>query len=388
VLKNRGTLSSLSSRADRPFGTLFIDHAGPFQFGYVLIIVCGFTHFSFAEPVRGLDAITTARALFNVCTFVGCPATVHSDRGSSFDSAVFRELLNLLGAVQSFSPVAFPRANGLAERTVKDLKKSLSTMIESIPGDVAVRLFAFHHNSSPHSKCGISPFETVFGFSSNICNLNLDYYSSETPIAEQQRLAREVFRIRQSDSLTEMITRYRLQSRDLSSYKPGDPVIKVTKKELAKPLVEGPFTLLGRAGENGNTWRAVYEGKMYLLPESVIKLYDYDSNLFELFPELRPPNYVNKPIDSLTKGDLFVARNESSTNSARLYQVITNSTEKNKIKGRLMKPNNLSEFVISNEDYDLDYDRVFLSGFRLRNGRLPDTVRREVQTILSVGVVL
>ncbi|BHF62623.1 hypothetical protein SprV_0200560800 [Sparganum proliferum] len=57
----------------------------------------------------------------------GVPATVTTDRGSQFESTLFRELTCLLGTNRIQTTAYHPQANGLVERFHRQLKTSLTT---------------------------------------------------------------------------------------------------------------------------------------------------------------------------------------------------------------------------------------------------------------------
>nr|VZI26529.1 unnamed protein product [Spirometra erinaceieuropaei] len=79
-----------------------------------------------AAPIPDISEKTVARALLThwVSNF-GVPATVTTDRGSQFESTLFREFTSLLGTNRIRTTTYHPQANGLVERFHRQLKTSL-----------------------------------------------------------------------------------------------------------------------------------------------------------------------------------------------------------------------------------------------------------------------
>ena len=76
-----------------PFSQIIIDCAGPLPKTssgnqYLLTIMCCFTRFPEAVPLRNIKAPRIAEALIKYFTLVGLPSMIQSDQGSNFMSSL------------------------------------------------------------------------------------------------------------------------------------------------------------------------------------------------------------------------------------------------------------------------------------------------------------
>ena len=112
--------------------TVGMDILGPLPrtrdkgYKYVLVLVDYVSKFSFAIPLRNINATTVARAMVEkVFTIFGIPQKIISDRGQPFVSSLQRAILKLLGATPAFTSPYHPSSNGLTERTIKTLSQMI-----------------------------------------------------------------------------------------------------------------------------------------------------------------------------------------------------------------------------------------------------------------------
>nr|VZH97065.1 unnamed protein product [Spirometra erinaceieuropaei] len=122
----RGTFAT----PDACFSHVHIDPVGPLPpsngSAYTLTCIDLFTRWPVAAPIPDIGAETVAKAFLThwVSNF-GVPATVTTDRGSKFETTLFRELTSLLGTNRIRKTAYHPQANGLVERFHQQLKTSL-----------------------------------------------------------------------------------------------------------------------------------------------------------------------------------------------------------------------------------------------------------------------
>ena len=124
----------------------------------MLVISDQFSKWAEFLPVPDQTARVCAKLIFDeiICRW-GCPLSIHSDQGSSYESEVFKELCQLL-EVRKTSSVRRPQGNGQVER----LNRSLLGMIraylcgEQTDWDLHLPCLAFAYRSSPHESSGMT----------------------------------------------------------------------------------------------------------------------------------------------------------------------------------------------------------------------------------------
>ena len=84
-----------------------------------------------AYAIPRQDAEMVAEVLVNefVCRF-GVPLELHSDQGTNFESAVFKEMCRLLGIRKTRTAPLHPQSDGMVERYNRTLKTQLSLFVE------------------------------------------------------------------------------------------------------------------------------------------------------------------------------------------------------------------------------------------------------------------
>ena len=91
-----------------------------------LIIVDHYSKFTVAAPLKAFTALEAAKAMWEKWVLIcGLPEIVHSDRGSQFESLLFKEVLRHMGCVKTHTSGYHPQGNGLAERMNKTITHML-----------------------------------------------------------------------------------------------------------------------------------------------------------------------------------------------------------------------------------------------------------------------
>lgn len=115
---------------DARFAHIHIDLIGPLPPSegqvYCLTIIDRYTRWPEVVPLADITAESVCRAIFHgwISRF-GCPATITTDQGRQFESALLKELTKFLGTNRIRTTSFHPISNGLVERFHRVLKSAL-----------------------------------------------------------------------------------------------------------------------------------------------------------------------------------------------------------------------------------------------------------------------
>ena len=154
-----------------PFERIAIDLTGPHTPSrsghvYILTMVDLFTKWSEAIPIRNKEAVTVARALFDVIlSRFGIPLQILSDNGKEFDNSLMKELCRLLEVDKVRTTVYKASTNGAVERLHRTMNAMLGKVVEYnqrnwdefLPSVMAA------YRASRHEATGYSPNYLMFG---------------------------------------------------------------------------------------------------------------------------------------------------------------------------------------------------------------------------------
>ena len=131
----------------------------------ILVITDHFTRYAHAIPTKNQTAKTTANVLVDFFMHYGFPLKLHSDQGRNFESAVIKEVCELVGVQKTRTTPYHPMGNGMCERFNSTLLNMLGTLEDDQKEDwksfVAPLVHAY--NCTKHDTTGFSPFFLMFG---------------------------------------------------------------------------------------------------------------------------------------------------------------------------------------------------------------------------------
>jgi transposase InsO family protein len=160
-------------RAQEPFQHWFMDCAGPLipnvktDFNYCLVMVCSYSRYPMAIPLRRVTARNICDALLSVFCVVGLSNDVTvltSDNASHFNASLTREYMQRLGVSPRFSTPMHPEGHGLAERYVGSIKQSIAKLAMDHPRQWYKMLpfVLWAMREVPNSTTKISPHTLCF----------------------------------------------------------------------------------------------------------------------------------------------------------------------------------------------------------------------------------
>ena len=135
----------------------------------VICVMCDrFTRMMHAELCKDhATAKETARILLRrVFSQHGSPRVLVSDRGTQFDSELWRQLWGMLGTRVHLATTHHPQSNGLTER----MNRTLIALIRKVTQnkkhewEELLPLLEFAYNQTPNSTTGVAPFEAQQGY--------------------------------------------------------------------------------------------------------------------------------------------------------------------------------------------------------------------------------
>ena len=135
-------------------------------FSYLLTAVDRFSRWPVAVPLSNISASTVADAFAQgIVSNYGIPASITTDNGSQFSSALWTQLMQTWGIKSHFTTAYHPESNGLVERFHRRLKESIIALGTEEPNDwfwrLPCSLLAIRTTLKP--DLGASPADLVYG---------------------------------------------------------------------------------------------------------------------------------------------------------------------------------------------------------------------------------
>lgn len=150
---------------DKPWSRIHIDYAGPVDGVFFLVVVDPYTKWPEVYATKTTTTRTTIKLLTQTFATFGVPETIVSDNGTQFTSYEFKNFCENQGIHHVRTAPFHPQSNGLAERFVDTLKRTLRKIRSG--GDTleeALQTFLQVYRSTPTADLGEkSPAEIMFG---------------------------------------------------------------------------------------------------------------------------------------------------------------------------------------------------------------------------------
>jgi hypothetical protein len=144
----------------------------------IFILVDLATRFVITLPLKSMEMLELSEKLYMVLCMFGPPKIMQSDNGTEFINALISKLMQAAGVDHRQVASYNPRANGLAERTVGTVKRTLLKKLEGMLEHWDDALLGVTHaiNVTESRLFKSSPFSLFFGRSPNTWT---DYHLAE-----------------------------------------------------------------------------------------------------------------------------------------------------------------------------------------------------------------
>lgn len=142
---------------------LHVDFLGPINNKLYLVIVDAHSKWLEVEEVSSTSASQTISKLTTLFARFGLPQQLVSDNGPPFTSGEFKSFLKSNGIRQTLSPPFHPATNGLAENSVKNVKKRIKVALMNNDNvNLALSKFLLAYRNSVHSTTNETPAKLMF----------------------------------------------------------------------------------------------------------------------------------------------------------------------------------------------------------------------------------
>ncbi|XP_054762005.2 uncharacterized protein LOC129268475 [Lytechinus pictus] len=281
-----------------PFERIAIDIVGPIhpmtenKNRYILTIVDYATRYPEAIPLPSIETERVAEALVSVFTRVGIPKEMLTDQGTQFTSDLMKEVSKLLSIRHFTTSPYHPAANGLVERFNGSLKQMLKRMCAENPKDwdryITPLLFAVRE--APQESMGFSPFELLYGRKvRGPLDILKELWTGEAETAETKSTYHYILDLRnridetcrnahtQLQKSSERYARYYNQKAKHREFQVGDRVLLLLPTDRNKLLLQwkGPFEVVSKISVTD--YRIDLNGKPKVFHINLLKKY-HDRN--------------------------------------------------------------------------------------------------------------
>ena len=264
---------------------------------FILLLTDHFTKYVEIIPVPDMTAEVCANKILN--EFIsrwGCPLSIHSDQGRTYESEIFRQLCRMLEIRKTRTSPRNPKGNGQSERFNRTLLRMIKAYLggEQSDWDLHLGCLAGAYRATPHEATKLTPNLLTMGREVRL-PAELAFGTAKTrdgfPITSYGEF---VDRLRQRMQHAHDIARRHLssaakRSKDLydtkialNKYNEGDAVwfLHETREVGVSPklqhIYEGPYLVVKKHSEMNFLLQLDKEGRTRLVHHNKLKLYKGD----------------------------------------------------------------------------------------------------------------
>lgn len=116
-------------------GGLSVDFIGPLPSStknkYILTVIDEYSRYPFAFPCSDMSADIVAKHLFELFSMFGAPSSIHSDRGTQFESKALHQFLTRNGVMKSRTTPYHPEGNSQCERVNGTILRTINLALKN-----------------------------------------------------------------------------------------------------------------------------------------------------------------------------------------------------------------------------------------------------------------
>lgn len=152
---------------EEPWDKLAIDFNGPHAAcagKSILVLVDYFSRFVIAEFVKSTDFLSASPTLERAFDLLGNPISIRSDNGPPFNGADWKNFCAARAIRPEFSTPGHPQQNGLAERYMQVVNKSITAAVDAGANhEQALKATIDAHNAATQRTTNTAPEILLFG---------------------------------------------------------------------------------------------------------------------------------------------------------------------------------------------------------------------------------
>jgi hypothetical protein len=304
-IKKRGYSPMKSYWAHLPGDGYVLDLAGPFRsssniYSYVLVMVDVCTRFCILKPLVDKTAKVVCAAMIEAFSIVGLPRFfVASDNGTEFSNELHESLFQSMDIEKRYSTVYHPSGNGIAERSVQIMKRTLAKLIDGCTEDWSLYLpiTQLLINNRVSKALQSTPFSLFFA---RDMNAPITYTDKEGNIQRKEYLTHDEM-LKRIDYMSQIVfPAIAERQKMVNDLRKG----KVDKKNIQVNFKKGSY-VMARVRDRQNALSPAYDG-----PYQVVR--QNEGNAYILRDEegmLISRNFIAEELKSISQ-DSVVPRSE------------------------------------------------------------------------------
>jgi hypothetical protein len=204
-------------------------------------------------PLSNTNADTIAKTIIqNWIPIFGFPKSIHSDRGSNFESKLFAEILQFFRIKKTKSTPYYPQGDGIVERlfgTVKPLLKTMTSELGKEWNDCLPWINMALRNSKTNTR--YSPNEIIFGRNMTDAFVACDNspYNHTLNCNSYVKKMREII-IDIREKISKQFPIMKLQPNQVSLKIGDNYMVRIMGTKSGQQLYKGPYQVVKIIGHN------------------------------------------------------------------------------------------------------------------------------------------